>query len=120
MITAGYYATPDPDDPGVVTCWRYSTSGRKRGLRQWSGGAKYGTPTGPSRGRPSRPYTDAVRAAVQEWFNTILTEIRSDPAAAGRRFAEITGRCCICGRKLTDLRSVVEGIGPDCRKGWRS
>jgi hypothetical protein len=110
----GYYAVPDPDDPAVVICWRWSSTGKKRGLRPWSGGAMYGPATQASRGRPARPYTIEVRRAWMDWLSEIRAAIEADPVAAGKLFASITGRCRMCGKVLTDPESVVEGIGPDC------
>lgn len=114
----GYYAVPDPDDPAVITCWRWSNHGRRGGLRRWSGGAAYGESTRPSRGNPPRPHSLAVKVAWRDWFGEILAEVQADPAAARARFAKITGRCCVCSKKLTDPQSVALGIGPDCiRRG---
>jgi hypothetical protein len=109
----GYYAVPDPDDPAVVTCWRWSA---RRGLRQWSGGARYGTPTRPSRAVPPRPHTIAVKLAFCDWFGEVLNAVQADPDGARTRFGKLTGCCYVCSKKLTDARSVVLGIGPDCRR----
>ncbi len=113
-LAAGYYAATDPDDPGIVTCWRWSATGRRRGFQRWSGGALYGVPTRPSRGRPPRPWTDEVRRAGGAWLDDVFGTIRADPARAARLFASVTGSCYSCGRRLTDPQSVARGIGPDC------
>jgi hypothetical protein len=112
-LEPGYYATLDPDDSAVTTCWRWSTN---RGLRRWSGGATYGEATRPSRGRPHRPITIPVRLAYAAWFEQVLAAITADPAAARLRFAEITTCCLACGKKLTDPQSIAAGLGPDCRR----
>jgi hypothetical protein len=54
----------------------------------------------------SRFMTDAVRA--------LLTELATDPVAAAKRFAALTGNCCFCNRELTDDRSTSVGYGPIC------
>lgn len=118
-LPAGYYAVPDPDDPAVLTCWRWSTTGTARGLRRFSGGAAYGEPTRPSRGSP-HTNTLLARLSYRDWLRVVLAAVRSDPEAAAVRFAETTGRCRCCGRRLTDPRSVSTlGIGPECRRESR-
>ena len=49
-----------------------------------------------------------------------LTAIVADPKAALVRYAELTSRCGVCGRKLEDEDSVARGIGPVCaaKVGW--
>lgn len=48
----------------------------------------------------------------------MLHAFNENPAAEilvqGRR----TGRCCCCGRKLTDPVSIANGIGPVCAENW--
>lgn len=39
-----------------------------------------------------------------------------DPMGAGQAYASELGRCMICGKTLTDPRSIHYGIGPDCEK----
>ena len=45
---------------------------------------------------------DAVRVLV------------GDPVAAAKAYALKSGRCCVCGRKLTVPSSIEMGIGPEC------
>jgi len=47
----------------------------------------------------------------------IMDRIAEDPKAAGLRFGREIGRCCICGRTLTDETSRARGIGPICAAG---
>lgn len=49
---------------------------------------------------------DAIRAT--------LTEFEGAPLQAAMRFGKMTGRCCSCGRELTDPASIEAGIGPIC------
>ena len=46
--------------------------------------------------------------------------IASDPASAAKVYGNLTNKCCVCGRGLTNRQSVEEGIGPICsnRVGW--
>jgi hypothetical protein len=43
-----------------------------------------------------------------------LMVLMGDPVAAARRYGLWSGRCGICGRKLTVPASIAEGIGPVC------
>jgi Family of unknown function (DUF6011) len=58
-------------------------------------------------------YWQDVRDAKQE----ALVEIRKHPDEAAALFAALESTCCCCGRALTDERSKVYGIGPECRAG---
>lgn len=50
----------------------------------------------------------------------IMEAIAADPQEAGLRFGREIGKCCRCGRTLTDEASRAAGIGPDCaNKAWR-
>lgn len=50
----------------------------------------------------------------------ILGKIAKDPRAAATLYGQEIGRCCICGRTLTNDVSRNYGIGPICagRTGW--
>ena len=37
--------------------------------------------------------------------------------AQAQKFGLTTGRCLICGRTLSNTKSVAAGIGPECAKG---
>jgi hypothetical protein len=43
-----------------------------------------------------------------------LGEFDGAPLAAAVRYGKLTGRCCSCGRELTDPASIEAGIGPIC------
>ena len=49
-----------------------------------------------------------------------IAAICASPRAAARAYGMRTGRCSLCGRKLTAAESVDLGIGPICRDkfGW--
>lgn len=53
---------------------------------------------------------DAVRARVME----LLAEFELDPLAAAKKYGKLAGRCCSCGKDLTDPESIEAGIGPIC------
>lgn len=44
----------------------------------------------------------------------LLDDIEADPLAAAMKFGKLSGRCCSCGRDLTDPVSIEAGIGPVC------
>lgn len=46
-----------------------------------------------------------------------ITEIGRDPFAAAVSHGRLTGKCSICGRELTDPKSIAAAIGPTCAKG---
>lgn len=50
------------------------------------------------------------RAAVA----ALLEEFEDDPLAAAVKYGKLSGRCCSCGRDLTDPASIEAGIGPIC------
>ncbi|RPK76378.1 hypothetical protein EES45_23080 [Streptomyces sp. ADI97-07] len=114
----GYYATLDPADPATMTYWRV----RNSAATPWPAKAWYG-PARPLR-RDAPADADARIAwlrlwqtGYREWLHTVLDTLDQDPAAARRRFADLSTRCCLCGRALHDDRSKVLGVGPDCREG---
>lgn len=45
-----------------------------------------------------------------------LAEFEDAPLEAAQRYGKLTGRCCSCGRELTDPASIEDGIGPICAK----
>lgn len=55
----------------------------------------------------------ASRDCTQE-MNTAILAVLDDPAGAARAAGKKTGRCCCCGRKLTNENSIAAGIGPIC------
>lgn len=44
----------------------------------------------------------------------MLAEFETDPLAAAKKYGKLSGRCCSCGRDLTDPESIEAGIGPRC------
>lgn len=121
-IEDGYYAIPDPDDPGTMTYWRRTRTARTSSLKPWPAKARYGPAV------PRRSDIPADRAArdrfVTAWLEArrtylarVVAAITAGPEAAGCRFAELGVRCCKCGRALSDETSKVYGIGPECRSG---
>lgn len=58
----------------------------------------------------TRDCDDATRAAI--------VATMADPLAAAVAFGKRTGRCCCCGRELTDPVSVANGIGPICEESF--
>ena len=47
-----------------------------------------------------------------------VADAMSDPLAAAVAYGKQTGRCCCCGRELTDPVSVERGIGPICEANF--
>lgn len=44
----------------------------------------------------------------------LLDEVDGAPLATAVKFGRASGRCCSCGRDLTDPESIAAGIGPIC------
>ena len=44
----------------------------------------------------------------------ILNEFEGAPLQTAMKYGKLAGRCCSCGRELTDDRSIEAGIGPVC------
>lgn len=93
----GYFAVLHPRDPDRMTYWwrRSGRNGRPEFLA-W----------------PLKTDVTALAGCTCQ----IVAAIAADPVAAGKRFAEFTTRCCMCGRRLRDAKSKASGIGPECRK----
>ena len=71
---------------------------------------------------------DTFSCSVREWRerywqdvrdvrDAALREIDEHPEDAAAMFAAFHSYCCCCGKGLTDERSKVYGIGPECRRG---
>jgi len=43
-----------------------------------------------------------------------LLQFAADPETVAAKYGKLTGRCCFCGRNLTDDRSTDVGYGPVC------
>jgi hypothetical protein len=67
-------------------------------------------------GRKSRITANAssAKAFAYIWAH------RADPTLTDRVEIQHAGKCCCCGRLLTEPESITLGIGPICRekKGW--
>lgn len=81
--------------------------------------------------QPYGPDSDGVRfallnaiagtAKVDEGYRGLLDALLADPLAAAVEYGHHTGSCCVCGRTLTDPKSIEAGIGPICGakfRGW--
>jgi len=118
---ARYFAVTDPLDPAKVSYWYRPTEGRHAGaitpwpLRRNSWGALYRKDV--AAGADGRAYAIEHFARVARARQDAEREIDRDPVAAAQRFARLAIRCCCCGKALTDDRSKVYGIGPECRRG---
>lgn len=120
-IPAGYYAVPDPTSAELsMTCWHVVTGGTEPVIAAWPPKARYG----PVLLRRDMPRGHAAQTATwqahsvkrQAFAAQILTAISLDPASAAVRFAASNTRCINCCRALKDPRSLLLGIGPDCRR----
>jgi hypothetical protein len=48
----------------------------------------------------------------------LLAEIEANPLETAMKYGKLSGRCCMCGRDLTDPVSIERGIGPICLNGF--
>lgn len=121
-----YYAIPDPLDPGKVSYWYRPAKGRDEGRivswpprrSRWGSLAHRDVPHDKKTDRDG--YSAFVRAyflKVHAAHGLAVKAIDANPGTAAARFAAFTVRCCHCGKTLTDERSKVYGIGPECRTG---
>ena len=122
MSITEYFAVPDPSDPTTMTYWVRKTAPRERSFGPWPTKAHYG----PRLKRSDiPPDVEDRRAFVRSWYRTnfdpwftrVQEAITDDPGGCRARFAVFATRCVSCGRALTDPRSKVLGIGPECRAG---
>lgn len=44
----------------------------------------------------------------------LLREFEANPLGAAIKYGKLSGRCCSCGRELTNEDSIEAGIGPVC------
>lgn len=44
----------------------------------------------------------------------VLRDLENDPLGTAKAHGKLAGRCCSCGRELTDENSIAAGIGPIC------
>lgn len=50
----------------------------------------------------------------REEIVALLKELDADPLEAAKKHGKLAGRCCSCGRELTNDGSIELGIGPIC------
>lgn len=120
-VPDGYYAVLDPDDPTTMTYWRQNTDRHGPVLVPWPPRARYG----PAYLRRDVPKDPAERIEFGRRFQARLSAgmgkaraaLTADPDTARARFAVWQIRCCVCGRALSDRKSKVVGVGPECRRG---
>jgi len=55
-----------------------------------------------------------TRGASVEALRALLLELEANPLVAAVKYGKLSGRCCSCGRDLTDPQSIEAGIGPIC------
>jgi hypothetical protein len=58
-----------------------------------------------------------LRVELQSLGFSLIKAFVAAPEPMLIQGAQLTGKCCICGRTLTDPDSVSRGIGPECLKG---
>lgn len=87
--------------PGAINV----TDGRKFGENTW-----YGRINVNGQFNAGRDCDDQVLA--------LLREFSDSPLRVARRYGQLTGNCCFCGRDLTDGRSVLKGYGPVCAEKY--
>lgn len=59
-------------------------------------------------------FSKRLRDNAEQNVRDLLAEFEADPLEAARKFGKLAGRCCSCGRELTDPVSIERGIGPTC------
>jgi hypothetical protein len=55
-----------------------------------------------------------------EMFAGVMSAIEADPKHFAVMYGRKTGRCSICGRTLTNKKSIKAGIGPVCAENFGS
>lgn len=114
----GHYAVLDPQDPDVMTYWRVR-SGRMSAwpAKAWHGPARPLSADAPQDREQRIAWMRDFQATYRAWMEQLHAALGADPGTARRQYADLTVRCCQCGRSLRDDVSKVVGIGPDCRAG---
>jgi hypothetical protein len=80
-------------------------------------GALYVTKNGEYFGKIASGKFYATKEAPAS-IGATLVELAKDPLSVGIAYGKQTGKCCCCGRELTDPVSVERGIGPICETKW--
>lgn len=60
------------------------------------------------------PRKCAERGGDIEALTALVEELEANPLVAAIKYGRLSGRCCSCGRDLTDPESIANGIGPVC------
>lgn len=105
-VTAGpgYYATPDPDAPGILTAWEVDTRGE---LHRYPVGTRW-EPRCPPFDEVERAERRAARARWYEvtyfpWKIAVIEQINADPAAARaaftRRYPQVAAKEALRARE---------------------
>lgn len=105
-----YFSSPsDPDEfePGTIFVY----------CKHESGGRNYVGKLDKDRVRLTRRSNYGVHTEAVKGANYIV-KMANDPikAADGRMMLYTEGRCCMCGRPLTESKSLHRGIGKKCLK----
>lgn len=121
-IREGYYAILDPAEPDTVSYWRRFVTKKRDGLHAWPAKSWYGPRIPLRRELPDDPrarqeFVAAWSQTRRDYLDRVVAAIAADVVAAGRRFADLSTRCCRCGRVLRDATSKTVAIGPECRSG---
>lgn len=121
-----YFAVPDPLDPTQMSYWYRPVRGRQAGqILPWpprrSRWGRLGVKDIPV-DKAADPagwgaFVDAYFGKVRAARAAVEAAIEADPDTAAARFAVFGFRCCFCSKVLTDERSKVYGVGPECRQG---
>lgn len=56
----------------------------------------------------------AAAGCTADRVNAVLREFEANPLGTAQKYGKESGRCCSCGRDLTDPDSIAAGIGPIC------
>lgn len=67
----------------------------------------------------SKLYAQVLNSDTGSWSRANLGLLRAEhklTLEAAEAFGKLYGRCCLCGRLLTEASSMARGIGPRCAK----
>lgn len=130
---------------GVMNCFRAEVNRKVREEAKRAEAEARGVPSTPKQGDPPEGihYADGVVYKVQAAVTTTgklyakrlsgtaweyvgrqpfahLSEATLMTRENAEEYGKLYGVCCMCGRLLTDERSIERGIGPVCagRQGW--
>jgi hypothetical protein len=76
----------------------------------------YGRITPEGQWSPSR--SAEAKPGLMKSLLGLLTEFGNDPAGIAKKYGVLTGNCCFCNLRLTDLRSTAAGFGPTCAEHY--